>query len=108
MIEVRGVPKPMPWTGKKMCGKCASYIGMGVPNDRWLYQDPDVAKRYTKENPFERICAQCKKGKCSFVCPDCERVWYCNEHCRNEHFSRHEKKCKILQGRPNAQAAESK
>jgi hypothetical protein len=93
--------RPPPWTGKKMCGKCASYLGINVPIDEWVYQDPDVARRYSKENPFDRICAQCKKGRCNFSCPDCERVWYCNEGCMREHSARHEKKCKILQRRPN-------
>lgn len=92
---------PTWWFGKKMCGKCASYLGIQVPNDKWLYQDPDVARRYAKENPFERICAQCKKSRCNYACPDCERVWYCGVDCRTNHLARHEKKCQILQRRRN-------
>lgn len=100
-----GVSKAMPWTGKKMCGKCVSYLGIDVPNDQWFYQDPDVARRYAKENPFEHICAHCKKGKCNFACPDCERVWYCGEDCRMQHFAKHERNCLILRRRPNSEAA---
>eukprot|EP00956_Cyclotella_meneghiniana_P009412 scaffold12995_cov61-Cyclotella_meneghiniana.AAC.7 len=92
---------PTWWCGKKMCGKCASYLGIQVPNDKWLYQDPDVARRYAKENPFERICAQCKKSRCNYACPDCDRVWYCGVDCRTNHLARHEKKCQILQRRRN-------
>lgn len=102
LFRYRGEHQPLPWTGKKMCGKCASYLGMGVTNDQWVYQDPDVARRYAKDNPFERICAQCKKSKCNLKCPDCERVWYCGEECRREHSARHERKCLLLRRRPDS------
>ena len=93
---------PVPeWVNKELCGKCCSNIGLNPPQYgmTWVYQDSEVLKRNPQINPFEGICAQCKKGGCQFKCPDCNCVLYCNEVCREAHFPKHEKKCILLQRR---------
>mmetsp|Transcript_14968 Transcript_14968/g.22520 ORF Transcript_14968/g.22520 Transcript_14968/m.22520 type:complete len:117 (-) Transcript_14968:2417-2767(-) len=98
--EVRYITCPYPpWLNQHMCGKCCSYLGINPPPSAWMYQDIEVIRANPNTNPFERICAQCKKGDCRYKCPDCDCVWYCNEDCRMAHRSRHENKCELLQRR---------
>ena len=96
--EVRYVTCPVPpWLNQSMCGKCCSYLGINPPPSAWMYQDIEVILANPKKNPFDCICAQCKNGECQYKCPDCDKVWYCNEDCMMAHRSRHETKCRLLQ-----------
>ena len=102
-----GAPLPAypPWVNQKICGKCCSCLGINPPQYglEWVYQNVEVIKRNPRHNPFEGICAQCKKGGCEYKCPDCDCVLYCNQDCREAHRPRHENKCLLLQKKQTAQ-----